>query len=286
MLPAADVHQHLWPEAFIAALSRRTAPPCLDGSVLRLPGELDSEADFGAHELDTRLRLLDRDDIDIAVISVPPAHVMDPERELADVYHDAVLELIDAAGGRLRALSTGVCLDGFAGASVSASALIAGLDPLLTDLREAGQVLFIHPGPPDELRAGRPTWWSAVVDYTAQMQASYATWLARDAVRFPSVPVIFSILAGGAPIQIERMRSRGVDDRSVIHPNVFFDTSSYGRRALELCLSTFGVNQLVYGSDVPVIDSRPTLEAVRGFGDAVERIVLRETPGRLLDGLR
>ena len=118
------------------------------------------------------------------------------------------------------------------------------------------------------------------------MQAAYATWLARDADRFSSIPVIFSILAGGAPIQLERMRSRGFDDREAIHPNVFFDTSSYGRRALELCLSTFGVNQLVYGSDVPVIDPRPTLQAVRGFGEAVEAIVMRDTPGRVLDGLR
>jgi predicted TIM-barrel fold metal-dependent hydrolase len=125
-----------------------------------------------------------------------------------------------------------------------------------------------------------------VVDYPAQMQAAYATWLVRDAVRFPDLPVIFAILAGGAPVQLERMRSRGVDDREAIRPNVYFDTSSYGRRALELCLSTFGVTQLVHGSDVPVIDPRPTLGAVRGFGEAVERIVLRENPARLLGAVR
>ncbi len=285
-MPTVDVHQHMWPEPFIDALARRSAPPCLDGRLLRLPRELDSEVDLEAHRLDARLCLLDRDGIDVALISLPPAHVMDGEGALADIYHQSMLDLVATSGGRLRALAAGACRPGFAGACVSAESLVAGIDPLLEELRRAGQLLFVHPGPPRELPQGAPLWWGAVVDYTAQMQAAYATWLARDADRFSSIPVIFSILAGGAPIQLERMRSRGFDDREAIHPNVFFDTSSYGRRALELCLSTFGVNQLVYGSDVPVIDPRPTLQAVRGFGEAVEAIVMRDTPGRMLDGLR
>lgn len=285
-MPAVDVHQHLWPAPFIGALSRRSVPPCLDGCLLRLPGELDSEVDLKGYQLDARLRLLDQNGIDIALISLPPAHLMDDEGELADIYHQSMLELVATSGGRLRALAAGACREGFAGACVSARSLVAGLDPLLEELRRSGQLLFVHPGPPRELPQGAPPWWGAVVDYTAQMQAAYATWLARDADRFSTIPVIFSILAGGAPIQLERMRSRGFDDRDAIHANVFFDTSSYGRRALELCLSTFGVNQLVYGSDVPVIDPWPTLQAVRGFGEAVEGIVMRDTPGRLLDGLR
>ena len=52
--------------------------------------------------------------------------------------------------------------------------------------------------------------------------------------------------------------------------------------AIELCLSTFGVGNLVYGSDVPVIDSVFTLDAVRGFGDAVADALCRENPARLL----
>jgi hypothetical protein len=42
------------------------------------------------------------------------------------------------------------------------------------------------------------------------------------------------------------------------------------------------VHQLVYGSDTPVVDSKPTLDAVRGFGDSVTQILQIETPGRLL----
>ena len=79
----------------------------------------------------------------------------------------------------------------------------------------------------------------------AQMQRAYLAWLANGQDRWPDVDIVFAILAGGAPIQLERLASRGVDVRSVLHPNVFFETASYGRRALELCVETFGVEQVV-----------------------------------------
>ena len=91
--------------------------------------------------------------------------------------------------------------------------------------------------------------------------------------------------AGGAPIQLERMLSRGADERVVSRPGIYLDAASYGRRALELCLGAPGAAQLVYGSDAPVIDSRPTLQAVRSFGRAVEHALCSENPARLLAGL-
>ena len=92
--------------------------------------------------------------------------------------------------------------------------------------------------------AGAPRWWAAVVDYTAQMQAAYAAWLAGGAERWPELRVVFAILAGGAPFQLERLRlERRVGRVTSCTSNVFFETSSYGRRAIELCLATFGVSQ-------------------------------------------
>ena len=81
----------------------------------------------------------------------------------------------------------------------------------------------------------------------------------------PTSNVVFAILAGGAPIQLERLASRGVDVRTVLYPNVYFDTSSYGRRALEVCVETFGVEQLVHGSDAPVIDPAVNASSDKGF---------------------
>lgn len=122
-----------------------------------------------------------------------------------------------------------------------------------------------------------------MVDYTAQMQAAYFAWLAGGAARWPELRVVFAILAGGAPFQLERFASRGGDIRAALRPTLFLDTASYGRRALELCLATFGVGQLVYGSDFPVIEARPTLQAVRGFGEAVTSMLCQENPSRLLE---
>ena len=38
--------------------------------------------------------------------------------------------------------------------------------------------------------------------------------------------------------------------------------------------STYGVDRLLYGSDAPVIDSRPTLQALAGFSDAVRDAIM------------
>jgi hypothetical protein len=96
------------------------------------------------------------------------------------------------------------------------------------------------------------------------------------------VPVVFAQLAGGAPIHHERLTHRGVHVRATLDPLTLFETSTYGRRAIELCIETFGVERLAYGSDVPVVDPRPTLRAVRGFGESVAHILQSETPGRLI----
>lgn len=130
--------------------------------------------------------------------------------------------------------------------------------------------------------AGAPDWWDASVGYTAQMQAAYAAWLAWGAERWPDLPVVFAILAGGAPIQIERLRSRGVDTRRATAANTYFDTASYGRLALELSLASFGVGQLLYGSDTPVIDPGPTFRAVHDLGKAASDALFIRNPAALL----
>ncbi len=115
------------------------------------------------------------------------------------------------------------------------------------------------------------------------MQAAYAAWLAGGVARWPSLHVVFAMLAGGAPFQLERLRSRGVSGRDVLHESVFFETSSYGRRALELCLATLR-RRASWSSEPTCPFSIPsqTLDAVRGFGDAVADALCNQNPARLL----
>jgi len=281
-VPAVDVHQHLWPEALVAALRRRSAPPRLDGSVLELE-EGRFEVDLDAHGLERRLAELDRDGIAVAVVSLQPTLADPLPVELVDAYHEGVLELSERAGGRIRPLAAGAALEGFAGASLAAARLLEldGEAPLLDELERRGSFLFVHPGPARS-RPGAPAWWAPGVDYVAQMQAAYAAWLAAGAERWPRLPVVFAILAGGAPFQLERLAGRGLDVRAALGADVYFDTATYGRRALELCLATFGVGRIVYGSDAPVMDSRTMLRELRTFGGAVVAAVCDENPTYLI----
>jgi hypothetical protein len=279
-IPTFDLHQHLWPPALIRALELRNDRPRLRGRNLELPGG-EGEVDLTTHGLDARLAALDRDEIDVALISCPPT--LELGEDLVEAYHEGILEVVAASGGRLQALACGAARDGFAGACVAAQRLddLDTLAPLLAELERRGEPVFVHPGPAST-PPGAPGWWPSVVGYTAQMQAAYAAWIVGGADRWPRLRVLFAILAGGAPVQLERLASRGVDTRTVLNDNVFFDTASYGERALELTLATYGVGQLVYGSDWPVIDADSTLRAVRGFGQAVVDAVCRDNPARLL----
>jgi hypothetical protein len=286
-VPVVDVHQHLWPESLIDALSRRTRPPRLSGTILELPGAPSLEVDLRAHRLEDRLALLDRCEIDVAVISLPPtlgAGVVAREEwaELVSAYESGALELA-ASSERIVPLAASGKSEGFAGACVAAPGLLE-LDAIaatLDELDERGAFVFVHPGaslaPP-----GAPSWWLPVVEHTAQMQAAYAVWLDRGVERWPRLEVVFAILAGGGPFQLERLQSQGISGRGLMHEMVYFDIASYGRRALEHCLSTLGVSQVVFGSDAPTLDPAAALDAVRAFGDAVTDTVCDRNPSRLL----
>jgi hypothetical protein len=275
-LTTYDVHQHLWPEPLVRALELRSERPRLRGSRLELVyGDFD--VDLGDHDPARRLELLDRDGIDVAVISCPPT--LGLPLGLLDAYHLGIADVVAASGGRFVALATGAVLDGFAGSCVDGQALLdlEALAPLLDDLCTGEGFLFVHPGPaPPPPQA--PGWWEPVVGYTAEMQQAYFSWLATGVARWPELPVVFAILAGGAPFQLERLASRG--GRDAAEPTVFLDTASYGPRALQLCVDAIGPSQLVYGSDLPVIDSGPTLAAIRRLG--LDEALCRESPRRLL----
>jgi 6-methylsalicylate decarboxylase len=267
-----DVHQHLWPEQLVAALRKRSRPPRIDGDELILE-EGTFEAGLDAHSLEARIGLLDDVGIDVAVVSLQPTLACDGIPELVDAYHRGILELVDASDGRLRAFAVAECREGFAGACMPAPAVVAGIAELADELVSAGQTLFIHPGPVAPPPPGAPPWWSALVDYPAQMQAAYAAWLTRG---HPELPIVFAFLAGGAPIQLERLRARGGEVPDLA---VFFDTASYGPLALGLTSEACGANCLVFGSDAPVMDASAAVAAVEASG--VADAAFRTNPGRL-----
>jgi predicted TIM-barrel fold metal-dependent hydrolase len=288
MTTTYDVHQHLWPEAFAAALRARRTPPLLEGDELETR-EGRFAVDLAEHGVGARLRALDRDRIDVAVLSLQPSLALEglpaDERDaLESAWVEGALELMAGAAGRFLAFSPSEVQDGFVGVSIGSSAFMDFdlSSDTLDAAAAAGAVVFVHPDAGLGTSASRPDWWEWVVGYPARMQEAYVSWLAFGRERWPNLRVLFAMLGGGGPFQLERLARRGVDVRSALDPNIFFDVSTHGRRAIELCIETFGVGQLVYGSDTPVVDPGPTLAAVRGFGDAVTHVLQSDTPSRLL----
>ena len=133
-------------------------------------------------------------------------------------------------------------------------------------------------GLPTPEAARLPHWWPALTDYVAQMQAAWFAFLHAGRRAHPRLRVLFAMLAGGAPLQLERYAARRGVPAPDPDPLVFYDTSSYGPRMIGAVAEQVGAAQLVYGSDRPVVDPRrPQL-------DPDFRLALVATnPGRLLN---
>jgi 6-methylsalicylate decarboxylase len=306
-MPRVDIHQHLWPERLIDELSRRDRPPFIRKTgarwKLRLDGEPEHLFDLSQHDADLRARQLGGEGIDRALISPStplgieglPADEAEP---LLESYHSGVLELGEPfaawASTRLRSPDPGrvdEALDrGLVGLALPAGALgsregLVRTRPLLSRLEARGAPLFIHPGPdPLEIRFDAnepntdPVWWPAMTSYVSQMNAAWNAFAAWGRLSHPRLRVVFAMLAGGAPLHQERYLARGGPSAAVGDELAFYDTSSYGQRALDAAVRVVGIDQLVYGSDRPVIDPPPpTL-----LGGAAAEAMLRANPARAL----
>ncbi len=120
--------------------------------------------------------------------------------------------------------------------------------------------LFVHPGgvagpQAHEAPLTDPLWWRALTDYVSQMQAAWLTFATHGRRDCPGSTVVFAMLAGGAPLQAERLATRGGPAVDLRDPLTFYDTSSYGPGTRRRDGATGLVpRQLVYGSDRPVIE--------------------------------
>lgn len=285
-MQSVDVHQHLLPEQLIAELARRQKPPMLvrrrGGWTFRVGGEPDSVLSFDATNVALRTVEIRRDDVDRALVALSSALGIEtlPAEEalpLLEAHHRGIEDLPSGFGGwgavQLEAPDPAevdaVIARGCIGVSLPATALaspvaLERVGPLLARLEQRDVPLFVHPGPVAPsgeagTRASLPSWWPALTDYVAQMQAAWFAFLHGGRREHPSLRVLFAMLAGGAPLQLERFAARGGAAPAAPDPLVFYDTSSYGPRMLEAMASAVGVVQLVYGSDRPVVDAAPEM---------------------------
>jgi len=276
-----DVHQHIWTEPLVAALAERSELPFVRReqglTVLFLAGERPYVIDLSSERPASRAALVEQDGLDRALLclssplgieALPRAQ----SRPLIDAYHDSALSLGGPFGvwGAValdradpddvdRALDRGcVGLSLPAGALSSVGAL-SRLQALLGRLEQRGAPLFIHPGPGSASAVGQaslgdPLWWPALTGYVAGMHAAWLTFLTAGRSQHPELRVVFAMLAGLAPLHAERLSSRGGPSPHAHDPLVFYDTSSYGSSALRMLEEVVGSEQLLYGSDRPVVE--------------------------------
>ncbi len=283
-----DVHQHFWTEPLIDGLSRRRELPFVRAehglTVLYLAGERPFVLDLSTETVEQRAALVELDGLDRALVclssplgieSLPRAHAL----PLIDAYHDGAcalgspfgvwgavaLDSLDPADVD-RALERGcVGVSLPAGALASVESLVR-LHPLLARLESHDAPLFVHPGPglgavprAPEPSLEDPLWWPALTRYVFDMHAAWLAFRAVGRVAHPRLGVVFAMLAGLAPLHSARLASRGGPASGAPDPLVFYDTSSYGPSAIRALADLVGPDQLLYGSDRPVVEPDPLL---------------------------
>jgi hypothetical protein len=291
-----DIHQHLWPDGLLSSLARRTAPPRLRrdgrGWLLELAGDAPAAFDPHSHDPGERAALAAADGLQRVLIA--PSSPLGIEslaageaEALLDDFHAGVLELgapFELWAGLVLADPTASRVDtlldaGAVGLSLPAGALggpagIESLGPALERLAQRGAPLFVHPGP----AAGDPAWFPALTAYVAEMSAAWHAWAQWGRAAHPSLPVVFAMLAGLAPLHAERLAARGGPSDAVHDALTLFDTSSYGPRAIDAMLRVVGVDRLLYGSDRPVIEP----VALAALGAAAEHAIVVTNPERFV----
>lgn len=291
-----DVHQHLWPAEFVEQLRRRGRPPMLRGWTLITAGEPPCEMDAAGHDPLARAALDADLDRDLVSLSAPLGIEELPGTEsapLLEAWHRGVLGLPDPFVGWASISTTepdldalkGLLTGGFAGLQLPAAALatpaaIGRSGPALLLCEQLNRPVLVHPGPVSPAFAGRPAWWAPVVDYTSQLQTAWWSWHLAGRALFPQLRLCFVAGGGLAALHHERWTARS-GHRYVVDDDVFVDTSSYGRQAVDAVVRVLGVDGVVFGSDRPYAVPRD-LHLDAAAAHAVDIV----NPRRLLEGGR
>jgi hypothetical protein len=302
-----DIHQHLWSEPLIEALTQRKELPFVRYehglTVLFLAGERPYVIDLDAEAPARRAALAESDGLDRALVCLSsPLGIESLPRSqaepLLDSYHEGALALGDPFGvwgaialHRPDPADVDRAIDrGCVGISLPAGAL-AGVDQLarlrsvLARLALRQAPLFVHPGPLAAPGAGAtsfgdPLWWPALTRYVAEMQAAWLAFASAGRPEHPELRIVFSMLAGLAPLHSERLASRGGPAPQELDPRLFYDTSSYGPAAIGALTDLIGGSgQLLYGSD------RPVVEPASGTSETLDWDLLADATARALGGI-
>ena len=299
-----DVHQHLWPEAVLRVLESRSAVPRARWQEGRwrvdLEGEPSFEIDPADHDPEERTARLGVDRALVALSSPVGTEALPPRAALAAIaaWHEAAQSLpaglgwwsatpAALTGQDEAAIAREAIADGAAGVCLPATRLASPQQagqalPVLEAIADAGAPVFIHPGPAHR-RTTEPAWWAPTTDYVAQQHAAWHAFHHEIRPQLPQLRAIFALLAGLAPLHAERTTDRGAPagEQALRDDLTFYDTSSYGPRAVRAMATAVGIAQLVHGTDYPV--GPDTADPVReAFSDGFADLARRNAASRAL----
>jgi predicted TIM-barrel fold metal-dependent hydrolase len=302
---SVDVHQHLWPEAVLQVLERRSEEPKARWQTSRwhvdLPGEPAFTIDPADHDPQARADNLTVDKALVALSSPVGLEALPARDALAAVaaWQEAAKQLPDELGwwsatpavligdGEAEIAREAIA-DGAAGVCLSADRLATPNDAkaslsLLAATADAGAPVFVHPGPASGTRT-EPSWWSPATRYVAQQHAAWHSFHHVIRPELPTLRAIFALLGGLAPLHAERTTTKGGPDadQALADPLTFYDTSSYGPRAVRAMATAVGIGQLVHGTDYPVHARDQSDPVEEAFGEGFAQLVRTAAPNRAL----
>lgn len=240
-----------------------------------------------------------REDVDLGLLSLSSPlgiETLPPEEAapLLDAWHGIVAGIDDRHGiwaavnlvepdlAVLRAILAAPAVHGL---QVPATALadpaaLERLAPVLAVVEDADLPVLVHPGPAQSSPGADkvPGWWPALASYPAQQAAAWFAWHVAGRSPLPRLRIAFVALAGLAPLHHERLVAGG-GSFGAIDRHVYYETSSYGPRAIDAMVRVVGVDPIVHGSDLPY-----AVPADPGLGAAFSHAVHAANPDHLMNG--
>jgi len=296
-VPIVDTHTHFIPMELVDLIRRGDGPP--DLSVSERTGEdplivHDNGLRYPVfplfHDAAAKLEQMDRDGIDVALISLTPSLLLywgDPAQTLRAhrFINDAGAELASRGGGRLHVIATVPLNDpraaaqelrrargelGVVGVEIGTSVGDVMLDdpwlePFFTAAEELGTPILLHPytnmiAPPGPTLSGYHL--ANVIGNPVETFVAAARLIVGGVLdRHPGLRIQLVHAGGALPYQLFRLdhayevrtetKSRAKRRPSEYLENFLFDTVTFDRRALDYLIEVAGPERVLFGSDLP-----------------------------------
>jgi predicted TIM-barrel fold metal-dependent hydrolase len=256
-------------------------------------------------------------DLAARVVNIPTALMADADGNVPDgtyqAINDALAEIVDRSAGKLYGLAS---IDGFGGETAAREATRAVRElklhglfvdcakgellldspharPVLTAAARLGVPLFVHPvewPPLSRHTAAYGRLWGLMARGTINA-ASLIALIERGV--FDALPGLRVVVAGLAIGGIMTEGSFGHLSASgnvsaILRRNVFIDTMGFHPAAIRAAVDLLGVENVVIGSDWPILSDGPLAERVTqslraaGLDEREQRLVAAENARRLL----